>query len=374
MRRIQLIIKVTNGCNLRCKYCYNAAKEFKHEVISLDKVEKMFGLVADFDQVDVIFHGGEPMLASKDFYTKVLELEKKVSVQTGVKFSNQIQTNATLLDSQWANYFKKNHISVGISFDGIYNDAYRGKTEDTLKAVDILKKNNMQFGCIAVVADKDYNIESNYEYMKRVGVNVDFSYVFIEGNAKTIEVLPVESYVKQMTDLFDKWIYDKDGIPVRNFNYILNKIFRCGSEYCCNGSCIGNFFCLDVSGDIFGCSRESVHQYCFGNVNSVNSMSDVLNSDGFKRYITGAITRRKSCAEKCELFDYCKGGCSDDATTNGDISKQNPRYCFFFKTLFNHIKSKVDEIFDEKPDLSTLNPHFRKTLIQSASTPEEDNI
>ena len=90
MRRIQLIIKVTNGCNLRCKYCYNAAKEFKHEVISLDKVDKMFALVADFDRVDVIFHGGEPMLASREFYTQVLELQKKTSVQTGVTFSNQI--------------------------------------------------------------------------------------------------------------------------------------------------------------------------------------------------------------------------------------------------------------------------------------------
>lgn len=374
MRRIQLIIKVTNGCNLRCKYCYNAAKEFKHEVISLDKVDKMFALVADFDRVDVIFHGGEPMLASREFYTQVLELQKKTSVQTGVTFSNQIQTNATLMDSKWLDFFKANKIAVGVSFDGIYNDAYRGKTRDTLNAIDLLKKNKMQFGCIAVVADKDYDIAKNYEYMKSFGVNVDFSYVFIEGNAKTIDVLPVESYVQQMVELFDYWMYDREGTPVRNFNYILNKIFHCGSEYCCNGSCIGNFFCLDANGDIFGCSRESMHKYCFGNVAEVHSMSEILNSKGFKELIIGAITRRKSCAEKCELFDYCKGGCSDDAITNGDISKQNPRYCFFFKTLFNHIKAKVDEIFEQKVDLSTLNPYFRKALVQATSLPEEDSI
>ncbi len=374
MRRIQLIIKVTNGCNLRCKYCYNAAKEFKHEVISLDKIEKMFHLVADYDRVDVLFHGGEPMLASKDFYKQVFELEKKVAVQTGVTFTNQIQTNATLLDSGWVHFFKDNKVSVGISFDGIYNDAYRGKTQDTLNAIERLKKNHMQFGCIAVVADKDYNIAKNYEYLKTIGVNVDFSYVFIEGNAKTIEVLPVESYVQQMLDLFDAWIYDKKGTPIRNFNYILNKIFHCGSEYCCNGSCIGNFFCLDVNGDIFGCSRESVHQYNFGNVKDVENMSGVFNSEGFKSYISGAIARRKSCAGTCELFDYCKGGCSDDAITNGDISKQNPRYCFFFKSLYTHIKEKVDEIFEKKVDLSTLNPYFRSALIQATSISEVDSI
>lgn len=374
MRRIQLIIKVTNGCNLRCKYCYNAAKEFKHEIISLDKVEKMLDLVGEFDRVDVLFHGGEPMLAGKEFYKKVIELEKKAAHKTGATFTNQIQTNATLLDSQWAQFFKKNHIAVGISFDGIYNDEYRGKTQQTVDAVEILKKNKMQFGCISVVADKDYDIYKNYEYLKFIGVNVDFSYVFIEGNAKTIEVLPVDSYVKQMKDLFDRWIYDKEGIPVRNFGYLLNKIFQSGCEYCCNGSCIGNFFCLDVNGDIFGCSRESARQYCFGNIATVNTMSEVMNSDGFKSFIGGAIARRKSCSASCELYDYCKGGCSDDAITSGDISKPNSRYCYYFKSMYSYIKAKVDEIFEQKPDLSIFNPHFRKALIGATSVSDSDSI
>ncbi len=374
MKRAQIIIKVTNGCNLRCKYCYNSAKEYKHEVIALEKIEKMFELVRDFDRVNVIFHGGEPMLASRDFYKQVLEMEKKMTLLTSISFTNQIQTNATLLDSQWLHFFKKNNIGVGISFDGIYNDEYRGKTQDTIDAIELLHKNKMQFGCIAVVADKDYDVLKNYEYFKTLKLDVDFSYVFIEGNAKSIEVLPVESYVRQMVDLFDIWMYDQDGIPVRNFHYMLNKLFHCGGEYCCNGSCIGNFFCLDVNGDIFGCSRESMHEYCFGNVNDVQSMSDILNSEDFKKLIIGAITRRKSCAEKCELFDYCKGGCSDDAITNGDISKQNAQYCFFFKTLYTHIQKRVDEVFEQKIDLSTLNPYFRKALIQATSVPETDLV
>ena len=374
MKRAQLIIKVTNGCNLRCKYCYNAAKEFVHEVVSLDKIEKMFYLLASYDNVEVIFHGGEPMMAGKEFYKNVIELERKTTAQSGVTFSNQIQTNATLIDAQWLQLFKKYNINVGISFDGIYNDAYRGKTQDSLRAIALLKKHQMQAGCIAVVADKEYDIRKNYEYIKTLGMSVDFNYVFIEGNAKSIEVLPVQSYVAQMVELFDFWMYDQEGVPVRNFNYMLNKIMRCGGEYCCNGSCIGNFFCLDVNGDLFGCSRESMHKYCFGNIKDTESMSDIFNSEGFKELIIGAITRRKSCAEKCDLFDYCKGGCTDDAITNGDVSKQNPGYCYFFRTLYTHVKARVDEIFAQKIDLSTLNPYFRKALIQATSIPEEDSI
>ena len=374
MRKAQLIIKVTNGCNLRCKYCYNAATEFKHEVISMETVEKALTLFSSYDAVNVIYHGGEPLLAGREFYKDVLELQKRLNVFYGVKFTNQVQTNATLIDEKWLDFLKKNHISVGISFDGLYNDAYRGKTEDTIRAINLMNKNKVGFGCIAVVADKDYDVYKNYEYLKQFGMCVDFSYVFIEGNAKNIEVLPVQSYVKQMTDLFDVWVEDKEGIQVRNFQYMINKIQKAGGEYCCNGSCVGNFFCVDVTGNIFGCGRESVHKYCFGNVNEAKSTSDVFNSKGFKEYITGTIQRRKRCQETCEYFDYCKGGCSDDAMTNGDLAKQNPQYCYFFKSLYNHIKSRMDEIFDKKIDLSTLNPNFKKAVMQATAITENDSI
>lgn len=374
MRKIQIIIKVTNGCNLRCKYCYNAAKEFKHEIISFDKIEKILRLFTEYDSVSVIFHGGEPMLANRSFYKQVLELQKCLFVQYGVRFENQIQTNATLIDSQWLSFFKRNNISVGISFDGLYNDEYRGKTENVLKAIELLKRNKMGFGSIAVVADKNYDIRANYEYFKQLGVSVDFSYVFPEGNAKEINILPLESYVSQMVDLFDLWLTDQNGIQVRNFHYMLNKILRCGNEYCCNGSCIGNFFCLDVDGSIYGCTRESVHKYCFGNINEIDSVNEIFNSEGFRQYIAGAITRRNSCAEKCEVFEYCKGGCSDDAVMHGDITKPNPGYCYFFKTLYNHIKAKTDEIFRQNVDLSTLNPNFKKAMIQATALDETDLI
>ncbi|MBO5223656.1 MAG: radical SAM protein [Clostridia bacterium] len=374
MKRIQLIIKVTNGCNLRCKYCYNAGADFKHETIAPEKIEKLISLFDEHDEIGIIFHGGEPLLAGREFYEKVLEIEKRLTVASGVKFVNSVQTNATLLDEKWLNFFKKHHIAVGISFDGLYNDEYRGKTEDTLKAIELLRKNKMHFGCIAVVADKNYDIRKNYDYLKQFGMPVDFSYVFIEGNAKDIDVLPVQSYVEQMVELFDVWMKDKEGTSVRNFTYMMNKILKCGGEYCGNGSCIGNFFCMDKTGSIYGCSREAAHKYCFGNVDDAKTKSDIFNSQGFKEYIGGAIVRRKSCADKCEFFDYCKGGCTDEAISHGDITKQNPQYCYFFKTMYKHVKSRIDELLASKADLSEYNPHFKKALVQATSIPENDNI
>lgn len=375
MRKIQCIIKVTNGCNLRCTYCYNAAKQFKSDIISLDKLEKLFKVFSDFDCIQVIFHGGEPMLAGTDFYDEVLELEKRFTMLSGVTFENLIQTNATLIDNRWISYFKKNRFAVGISFDGIYNEECRGQTQKTLKAIELLKSNKVPFGCMTVVADAKYNIYKNYEYFKSLGVSVDYSYVAVEGNAKSIEnVLENDEYTKQVVDLFDKWIVDTEGISVRNLEFMIKKVLGCDYEYCTNGSCVGNFFCIDVDGTVYGCSMESAKKYPFGNIKEFESFHDIINSEVFKTYVKGSIERRKKCASGCEYFEFCKGGCNDNCIGNGNISEPNKNYCEYFKTLYKHIKEKIAQIYADKVDLSTLNPNFTKALIQTTAIDEKGKI
>lgn len=375
MKKIQCIIKVTNGCNLRCKYCYNAEKQFHNELISLDAIERFFTLLEGIDGLRITFHGGEPLLAGINFYEEVLELEKRFTINAGITFENQIQTNATLIDRRWVSFFKKNKFGIGISFDGIYNDEYRGGTQKVLKSIELLKKNKLKFGCLTVVADPDYEIRKNYEYFRSLGVGFDFNNVFLEGNAKSLNrVIDNDSYINQMIELFDYWIYDLDGVAVRGFDFLIKMALNCGNTYCRNGSCIGNFFCLDVDGTLYGCGRESVKKYPFGNVNEFNSFHDIINSENFKLYIKGSIERRNNCSAHCQYFKYCKGGCNDDAILDGDITKPNKDYCKYFGMLFSHIKEKIDEIFKNKVDLATLNPNFTKALIQCTAIDESGKI
>lgn len=375
MRKIQCIIKVTNGCNLRCSYCYNAAKGFKSEIISLEKLEQFFSLFSEFDCIQVIFHGGEPMLAGIKFYEEVMELEERFTFASGVTFENEIQTNGTLINDRWLSFFKKHKIAVGLSFDGIYNDAYRGETQKVLDGIDLLKKHGLSFGCMAVVADPHYDLIKNYEYFKSLRLSVDFSYVAVEGNAREIQtVLPCDNYTDQLIRLFDRWMYEKDGISVRNLEFMVKKVLKCNYEYCSNGSCVGNFFCIDVDGSIYGCSMESAKKYCFGNVGEFQTFHDVINSDTFKSYVKGAIERRKKCAATCSLFEYCKGGCNDNAINNGDISEPDRAYCEYFRAVFTHVKDKIDEITSAQVDLGTLDPYFTRSFLQTLSVDETGKI
>ena len=105
MKKVQLILKVTNGCNLRCKYCYNGGKHFKEGIMGPEIVDKAISLFDGFDCIQVIFHGGEPMLGGLSFYQKVLEIEDYYTAKRGVLFDNVVQTNATLINDKWLSFF-----------------------------------------------------------------------------------------------------------------------------------------------------------------------------------------------------------------------------------------------------------------------------
>ena len=71
------VIKPTHRCNLACKYCYN--EDVRKPIMTLNILEKTIlktfyytKKVKEFTSIDFIWHGGEPMLASLDFYKEKL--------------------------------------------------------------------------------------------------------------------------------------------------------------------------------------------------------------------------------------------------------------------------------------------------------------
>ena len=66
-KRISITVKPTNDCNMRCKHCYHAEEGFQKEMLSTDAVKKMFDIaITEYDDIFVVFHGGEPTLWGVD--------------------------------------------------------------------------------------------------------------------------------------------------------------------------------------------------------------------------------------------------------------------------------------------------------------------
>ncbi|MBP3370670.1 MAG: radical SAM protein [Clostridia bacterium] len=375
MSKINLIIKPTEFCNLRCKYCYNNYSEYKKELLGEENLKKVLSVVArSYDEVVIIWHGGEPSSAGLDYYKRAVEIEKSITFELGTKFDNRMQSNGTLFDEKWVEFIKENSFKIGISFDGIHNDAYRGGTEKTLKTMELFKKNGIRFSSMAVVADGDYDLIANYEYFKEKRIPIEFSYVLPEGAAKSLKHYSAEKYAASSIELFEHWLADKDGVSVRTFVSYINLALGGPALICDHASCHGKYLCINSDGSLYNCSRQSIHEYCIGNIADVNSMEDIFASEGFKTVLRGSIQRRSVCKESCEYFPLCKGGCADVAICEGALDTPPKYNCLIFKTVFGHVKARLEEIFEKKTPLSEFNPFFRDAIIKCLGVREDYSL
>jgi uncharacterized protein len=122
----QFILKVHSRCNLSCTYCYvyemaergwpDLPKRMDTAVVQ-QAAERIGEHVRahDLPRVEVILHGGEPLLAGAGWLTestRLLRTRVPAEVRIGV------QTNGTLLHPRMLKTLKELGISVGVSLDG----------------------------------------------------------------------------------------------------------------------------------------------------------------------------------------------------------------------------------------------------------------
>ena len=64
---------------------------------------------------NVSFQGGEPMMSGIDYYRDFIFEMKK---HPGIRVHYSIQTNGTLIDEEFAQFFRENNLLLGVSVDG----------------------------------------------------------------------------------------------------------------------------------------------------------------------------------------------------------------------------------------------------------------
>ena len=137
MKRITVLLKPTNACNLRCVYCYHADGGYDNKVMDTSLFNQILEKIVDvFPAVHFIWHGGEPLLLGDKFYSDISKIED--SYASSIKITNAIQTNGTLLDENFINLLDSLDFQIGFSFDGESNNKTRGFTHETLSAMELV--------------------------------------------------------------------------------------------------------------------------------------------------------------------------------------------------------------------------------------------
>jgi uncharacterized protein len=132
--RFHLLAKPTGAtCNLACSYCFFLDKALlypnSHFRMTDETLEAYIQQVIESHQgseVTIAWQGGEPTLMGVDFYRKAIHFQEKHR-RPGMTFENTMQTNGTLLNEEWCEFFKENNFLIGISLDGPahLHDAHR---------------------------------------------------------------------------------------------------------------------------------------------------------------------------------------------------------------------------------------------------------
>lgn len=194
--------EVVSWCNLDCAYCY--AKPFSNYIPSLEETQYLLKKTNDeVHPFEVVFLGGEPF-GRKD----IVEL---MEYGDGLfKSGFGISTNGTLLSGLSKDQFKRirnlrNQAGLQVSLDSIdaqINDCTRGQTQKTIKGLDMLEENQIQF-TIGIVPTK-LNAQDilptfefllgKYRYMKSINLELlrpspnineqEFERILVSGEAR----------------------------------------------------------------------------------------------------------------------------------------------------------------------------------------------
>ena len=163
MPHIQLVVvQPTPFCNINCRYCYLPDRSNK-AVVAEETIANLFSqLFASGwvqDGVSVVWHAGEPMVLPIDFYRQTFQLIDRLK-PAELALTHAFQTNGTLIDDAWCEFFAEQRINVGVSVDGPQRlhdvnrrtRAGRGTFDRTIAGIRRLRERGVPFHVISVLS------------------------------------------------------------------------------------------------------------------------------------------------------------------------------------------------------------------------------
>ncbi len=352
MKRITVLVKPTEECNIRCKYCYHADTHYETGRMSLQLFEEIVLKISKcYGFVHLTFHGGEPLLMGYAFYEKAFEILKKYSNNT--YWDLGIQTNGYLLNEKFCELFDANNCGISISFDGPGKlNLLRDKTEEITRNIIRFRNKGFKINLLGVVSKQNVNnLNDFYDFAKQYSCPCKLNPVFECGGAVGHDefLITAEEFITGLKKILPDFLKDDtlDSFFVPFTSLIYSAITNKPAPICENVGCLHKWLAITHDGFIYPCSRSYSKKYCLGNISEYSEIDNAFNTENFAQLLKGAITRRYYCKKNCEYYHLCQGGCNNDSILNGDITRPAGFKCKILKSFIPYIKKYLEENMDE---------------------------
>lgn len=362
-------------CNLACKYCYylekaQLYKDNPRHIIDDETLERFTREYIEAQTMqDVLFtwHGGETLMRPLSFYKRAMELQQRYA--HGRRISNCIQTNGTLLNDEWCEFFHQNGWLVGISIDGEqdFHDEYRrtrqggGSWAKVMQGIRLLKKHNVEWNAMAVVNDynADYPLDF-YHFFKDNGCQyLQFSPIverIVEhqdgrylANLKDEEApladfsVTPEQWGDFLCAIFDEWVRNDVGkIFVELFDCTLANWIGEQPGICIFAKECGHAGVMEFNGDVYSCDHFVFPEYKLGNIKD-KTMVEMLYGEQQNKF---SLLKHASLPQQCKECQWefaCHGECPKNRFVKDRYGNAGLNYlCKGYQKYFEHVAPYMD--------------------------------
>lgn len=383
------------SCNLACDYCYYLEKKnlYKRDAgagvleMSDDILEmyiKQYIESQTMAQVLFTWHGGEALMRSLSFFRKVVRLQKKYA--HGRLIDNSIQTNGTLLNDEWCQFFKENNWLVGVSIDGPerFHDKYRhnmkGKPSfaKVMKGIEMLHRYGVEWNALAVVNDfnGDYPLEF-YRFFKdiecryiqftpiveRIMPHTDGRHLACPADGGDLPLAPFSVKPKQWGDflcaVFDEWVFNDVGrYYIQLFDSTLANWVGEQPGVCTLGRTCGHAGIMEYNGDVYTCDHFVFPEYKLGNIRE-KTLIEMMYSEREMQFGDSKLTSLPGKCRNCRYLFACNGECPKNRFLTTEDGEPGLNYlCEGYYQFFEHIAPAMDfmkrELLAKRPPANIM--------------------
>ena len=326
-------------------------------------------------EVTIAWQGGEPTLMGLDFFRRSVQLAE-THRRPGQRIAYTIQTNATLLDNEWAAFFAEHNFLVGVSLDGPQrlHDAYRhdkrgkGSFDRVIAGYERLREHGVAVNVLCAVhaVNQDEPLTVYRFFRDDLGVGFIQFIPIVERVTETL--LPLANlgwsndrngkrplYLQQgdcVTDrsvnakrfgeflntIFDEWVQRDIGrVFVQHFDVALAAWHGVPGGLCIFDETCGSALALEHNGDLYSCDHFVEPDHLLGNITEI-PMVDLVRSPQQTAFGNAKAAALPDYCRNCTVRFACNGGCPKNRFITTPDGRPGLNYlCTGYKAFFNHI-------------------------------------
>jgi uncharacterized protein len=350
-------------CNLQCAYCFFLLKKnlypdsrFRMSDELLEKFTRQYLVSLQAPYATIAWQGGEPTLMGVDFYRRSVEYARKYQKpDTIVEFT--MQTNGTLLDDEWCEFFREQNFLIGLSLDGPrdLHDTYRvdrngaGSFDRVMRGLRLLQKHRVDFNILCTVhaANAARPLEV-YRFLRDGAGAEHIQFIPIverasdrgyqEGDTVTGRSVEAEAYGSFLNAIFDEWVYrDVGKVFIQIFEAALAAWARRPPPLCIFAPTCGAALAMEHNGDLYACDHFVEPDYLLGNIRDTH-LIQLVGSGAQQNFGRDKLDRLPGACLDCDIRFACNGGCPKNRFIDTPDGEPGLNYlCNAYKMFFHHI-------------------------------------